>query len=64
MANVILIEVQDQFGAWHKYSSVANNPSSIKLGLQTALKAQLAQKSKKARAVDDKTGTVVDFAFG
>jgi len=64
MANLIRIEVQDQFGAWHRHSSVANTPSSIKLGLQTALKVQLAQKSKKARAVDDKTGAVIDFAFG
>jgi hypothetical protein len=64
MANMVRIEVQDQFGKWHKHTTVSNNPSSIKLGLQTALKTQLASKSKKARAVDDKTGALIDMAHG
>jgi len=55
MSNMVRIEIQDQFGAWHSYTRVSNNPSSIQQALKTALKAQLAQKSKKARAVDDKT---------
>ncbi len=37
---MILIEVQDQFGQWHSYTKVANTPTSIKFGLQTALKTQ------------------------
>jgi hypothetical protein len=64
MSNLVRIEVQDQFGRWQKYTSVANTPSSIKLGLQTALKTQLASKSKKARAVDEKTGNMIDMQFG
>ena len=64
MSNLIRIEVQDQFGRWQKYTSVANSATSIKLGLQTALKTQLASKSKKARAIDEKTGNIVDMQFG
>jgi hypothetical protein len=61
---MIRIEVQDQFGQWHRYTKVANTPTSIKFGLQTALKTQLASKSKKVRAVDDKTGGLVDMLQG
>jgi hypothetical protein len=61
MNNQVRIEVQDQFGAWHRYTAVSNNPSNIKQGLQTALRTQLASKSKKVRAVDDKTGALIDM---
>jgi hypothetical protein len=61
---MIRIEVQDQFGQWHRYTKVANTATSIKFGLQTALKTQLASKSKKVRAVDDKTGALVDMLQG
>ena len=64
MAIMVRIEVQDQFGKWHKFTSVSNNPSSIKQGLERGLKTQLASKSKKARAVDDKTGAMIDMAHG
>lgn len=64
MSNLVRIEIQDQFGHWHTYTRVVNNPSSIQHGLQTALKQQLAQKSKKARAVDDKTGALLDLLQG
>lgn len=64
MANMIKIEVQDQFGAWHYYTSVTNNPSSIKLALQNAIKTQLASKSRKVRAIDGKTGALVDMLQG
>lgn len=64
MANMVRIEVQDQFGRWNKYTSVANTPTSIKQGLQSALKTQLASKSKKARAVDNKTGALLDITQG
>jgi hypothetical protein len=61
---MIRIEIQDQFGRWNRYTSVPNNPSSIKFGLQTALKTQLASKSKKVRAVDNKTGQLIDMLHG
>ena len=64
MANMVRIEVQDQFGKWNKYTTVTNNPISIKQGLERGLKTQLASKSKKARAVDDKTGALIDMAHG
>jgi hypothetical protein len=62
--DMIRIEVQDQFGQWHRYTKVSNTPTSIKFGMQTALKTQLASKSKKVRAVDDKTGALVDMLQG
>ena len=61
---MVRIEVQDQFGSWHKYQTVANNPAGIKQALAAALRTQLASKSKKARAVDEGTGSVVDMAHG
>lgn len=64
MSNMVRIEVQDQFGKWHTFKRVANNPTSIKHGLDAGLKTQLASKSKKARAVDDKTGIMMDMAMG
>ena len=64
MANMVRIEVQDQFGKWNKFTTVTNNPTSIKQGLERGLKTQLASKSKKARAVDDKTGALIDMAHG
>jgi hypothetical protein len=64
MSNLVRIEVQDQFGRWQKYTSVVNNPISIKQGLQAALKTQLAAKSKKARAIEEKTGSLIDMQFG
>jgi hypothetical protein len=61
---MIRMEVQDQFGHWRRYTKVANTPTSIKFGLQTALKTQLASKSKKVRAIDDKTGALMDVLQG
>lgn len=60
---MVRIEIQDQFGAWKFYTRVANNPASIKSGLKNGLKQQLAKKSGKARAVDDKTGALIDMQF-
>ena len=64
MSNMVRIEVQDQFGKWHRHKTVANNATSIKHGLEAGLKTQLASKSKKARAVDDKTGSMIDMLMG
>lgn len=63
MGNV-KIEVQDQFGAWRYYTHTSSNPPSIKQALQTALKTQMGQRSKKARAVDPKTGALLDLLQG
>ena len=48
MSNQVRIEIMDQFGKWHRYTSVSNSPSSIKQALQAALKQQLASRSKKS----------------
>ncbi len=54
----------DQFGKWHRHTTISNNPSSIKQALQVALKTQLASRSKKVRAVDDKTNSFIDMLQG
>ena len=64
MAKMARIEVQDQFGRWQRFQTVTATDMSIKFALQRALKTQLATKSRKARAVDDKTGTLIDILQG
>ena len=64
MAKMARIEVQDQFGRWQRFQTVTATDTSIKLALQRALKTQLAAKSRKARAVDDKTGALIDILQG
>lgn len=64
MARMARIEVQDQFGRWQRFQTVTATDTSIKLALQRALKTQLAAKSRKARAVDDKTGALIDILQG
>ena len=61
MSKMARIEVQDQFGRWQRFQTVSATDISIKLTLQRALKTQLAAKSKKVRAVDEKTGTLIDI---
>ena len=58
---MIRIEVQDEFGNWHFFTRVANVPTSIKQALENSLKSQLAKKSGRARALDEKTGQIIDF---
>lgn len=64
MARMARIEVQDQFGRWQRFQTVIATDTSIKLALQRGLKTQLASKSRKARAVDDKTGILIDILQG
>lgn len=64
MAKMARIEIQDQFGRWQRFQTVSATDTSIKLALQRALKMQLAAKSKKVRAVDDKTGALIDILQG
>ena len=61
MSKMARIEVQDQFGRWQRFQTVSATDISIKLTLQRALKTQLAAKSKKVRAVNEKTGTLIDI---
>lgn len=64
MAKMARIEIQDQFGRWQRFQTVTASDTSIKLALQRALKMQLASKSKKVRAVDHKTGALIDILQG
>lgn len=64
MAKMAHIEVQDQYGRWQRFQTVSATDTSVKLALQRALKTQLAAKSRKVRAVDDNTGTLIDILQG
>ena len=64
MSDQVRIEIQDQFGKWNFYKNVVNMPTSIKQGLESALRTQLAQKSKKVRAVDANSGRLIDLLQG
>lgn len=55
------IEVQDQFGSWHHFTSVSNNGPVIKQALRNALRSPLGRKSGKARAVEIDSGYIVDI---
>ena len=56
----VTIEIQYDSGTWRKHTSVANNQVHIKRALENAAKIAPA---KKARALDSKTGQLIDMAF-
>lgn len=60
---MVQIQVQDRFGKWINLQRVANNPVSIKAGLQAALKSATAKSnpSPRARAVDANSGALLDL---
>lgn len=58
---MISIEIEDKSGKWHRYTIVSANARSIVNALKTAIKADIASATKKARAVDLKTGEVIDY---
>lgn len=61
MASKVKIQVMDQFGKWQNYTTVSGYPSSIKLGMEAALKTAMGKNSGKARAVDAETGAMIDM---
>ena len=63
MPNKVKIQVQDQFGKWQNYTTVSGYPSSIKQGMEAALKTAMGENSGKARAVDAETGAMIDMLF-
>ncbi|WP_395770898.1 hypothetical protein [Arenimonas sp.] len=63
MANKVKIQVQDQFGKWQNYTTVSGYPSSIKQGMEAALKTAMGRNSGKARAIDAETGVMIDMLF-
>jgi hypothetical protein len=64
MADMAIIQVQDQFGAWQNFRTVSNSPASIKQALKAALLSPIGKHSKKARAIDKKTGALIDMEHG
>ena len=63
--NNTVIEVQDPAGNWIRYTTLTTDyPQQIAQALKQALKSLAAQKSKKARAVDEKTGALLDMLHG
>lgn len=61
MMGKVRIEVQDQQGKWHRYVECSDSPTAYLPSLKQAARSSLARNSGKARAVDVKTGQVVDF---
>jgi len=64
VADEATIQVQDQFGKWQHFQTVAATAASIKQALASALKSPMGKKSKKARAIDKKTKAIIDIAMG
>jgi len=58
---MVSIEVEDKLGHWQRYTIVSANAVSIVKALKAAIESELASESTKARAVDLKTGQVIDF---
>jgi hypothetical protein len=54
------IQIQDQFGNWQFYKTVPQVGTEVQHALKSALKTQLASKSKKVRAVDKDSGAMID----
>jgi hypothetical protein len=63
MPTKVKIQVQDQFGKWQNYSTVSGYASSIKQGMEAALKTAMGKRSGKARAIDAETGAMIDMLF-
>jgi hypothetical protein len=55
------IQVQDQFGNWHHFQTVPIVGTEVYEALKRALSSPLAKKSKKVRAIDIKTGALIDL---
>ncbi len=61
----VKIEVMDQHGKWHKLKEINDVGGAVQQSLKTALKSNaMAKKSGKARAVDAKTGIMIDMLQG
>jgi hypothetical protein len=58
---MVSIEIEDRSGKWHRYTIVSANARSIVNALKAAVETELASSTKKARAVDLKTGEVIDY---
>jgi len=64
MTSKAVIQIQDQFGNWQLYTTVPNVGTEIQHALKSALKTQLSKKSKKVRAIDKDSGSVIDILMG
>jgi len=63
MPQKVRIEVQNQFGAWGQHTTVTPVGSNVKLALRAALRSPLGRVAGKARAVDAKSGAVLEVDY-
>ena len=62
--NDTVIEIQDPAGNWIRYTTLTTDyPQQISHALRLALKSLMAQKARKARAIDAKTGELLDMLY-
>jgi hypothetical protein len=60
MPQMVKIQALQNNGHWYQMAVVANNPSAIKRELERAANSAAAKNTRKARAVDEKTGALID----
>ena len=61
MPQMVKIQAQQSNGQWYQTAVVVNNASTIKRELERAANSPVAENTKKARAIDEKAGMLIDF---
>jgi hypothetical protein len=61
MSNMVKIEALRDNGQWYQMAVVVNSPPTIKRHLEIAANSPVAKNTKKSRATDIKTGSVLDI---
>jgi hypothetical protein len=64
MTKKAVIQIQDQFGNWQFYKTVSQVGTEVQHALKSAMKTQLASKSKRVRAVEEDSGSLIDMLQG
>lgn len=64
MTSKARIEVQNQFGEWRYLTTVVAIGGNVRRALQAALRSPLGRQSGAARAVDERTGMLIDMVHG
>ena len=64
MTKKAVIQIQDQFGNWKFYKTVSQVGTEVQHALKSAMKTQLASKSKRVRAVEEDSGSLIDMLQG
>lgn len=61
MSGTAMVEIQTQGGTWIRFCDGSSHPSSVSRMLAAALQSQ--SWVKKARAIDARTGQLIDMAM-